>query len=123
MPRSVGSWMTALARVKADTAKRVIPAEGVNAGYALPDPNVIAGVEKEHTRGYMFTAYVRLRHILHYRMQSDAFEPLNAMAWRRILGIELHPSEGEGRSKEQHQEMKKELCECIEKGGLQVCNS
>lgn len=55
MPRSVGSWTTALARVKADTInkRRVIPAEGVNAGYALPDPNVIAGVKQDQTRGYM----------------------------------------------------------------------
>lgn len=124
VPRSIDSWTKALARVRADTTNmpKFVPAASINAGYALPDPNVIAGVESDTTRGYMFTAYIRLRHVLHYRLQSFAMEPLKANAWRRILGIELHPSEGDGRSKVQHQETKKDLCECIEKGGLQVCD-
>lgn len=124
MPPSLESWTKALTRVKAEVAKapKILPAPGINTGYALPDPNVIAGVDTDHTRGYMFTAYVRLRHVLHYRLQSSAFEPLKANAWRRILGIELHPIDGDGHSKAQHQETKKDLCACIEKGGLQVRN-
>lgn len=100
--------------------KRHKPPQGMQRGYALPDPNVIASVERDTTRGEQITMYLRLRPLLHYRLQSPAFQPLTAPEWRRVLGLELHTSSRDGWAAQIHAQVKADLSRCLTEGNMQV---
>ncbi len=120
MPRALPTWMAALKRAGGNRQPSGPLPSGVRRGYALPDPNVIANVENETTRAFMLLTYLKLRTILHYRLQSSVFEPLAAPVWRRVLGLELHGSKGDGWAAKAHEEVRQELSKCIEAGSMQV---
>ncbi|KAF8877215.1 hypothetical protein CPB85DRAFT_1164838, partial [Mucidula mucida] len=119
MPRALPTWMAALKRAGGNRQPSGPLPSGVRRGYALPDPNVIANVENETTRAFMLLTYLKLRTILHYRLQSSVFEPLAAPVWRRVLGLELHGSKGDGWAAKAHEEVRQELSKCIEAGSMQ----
>ncbi|KAF9013828.1 hypothetical protein BDZ89DRAFT_923027, partial [Hymenopellis radicata] len=57
--------------------------------------------------------------ILHYRLQSPAFKPWAAPEWRRVLGLEIHPTSGAGWASQAHEQIKADLTLCLTEGQLQ----
>ncbi|EEB94373.1 hypothetical protein MPER_06825, partial [Moniliophthora perniciosa FA553] len=88
------------------------------AGYALPDPNIIAATNNPVTRAAFFTALLKLRPLLLYRLSSPKFKPLSVNQWRVVLGIEVHGQNEKKPAFQRRQELQTLLQECIDEGGM-----
>ncbi|KAF9065616.1 hypothetical protein BDP27DRAFT_1424702 [Rhodocollybia butyracea] len=73
----------------------MLPCPGVNRGYILPEPAVLAGHENEFSRTQYFRTYVKLRPLLLYslRMVGPLLCQKKAANWRIYLGLEVHGGE------------------------------
>lgn len=120
MPLSLDGWSAALTAVGTEFDATVPTAAGVLRGSALPDPGVIASVEKDTTRAFMLTAYVKLRDVILYRLGSVSFEPLPAPVWRKVLTLELVTSSTDGtKTAKMRDDAKAHLIRCMAEGGMQ----
>ena len=95
MPLGIAAWTSALLAAGEGYDPMHPPLGGVDNGYALPDPNVLAGIGNDVTRGAFFTTWLKLRPALLYRLRSSAFRPFKASQWRRILGLEIYGTKSE----------------------------
>lgn len=69
MPRTLPNWMSASETVgRSFTNSQAIPVRGVDNGYALPDPNIIAVASVPATRAGLFCTWLKLREVCLYRM-------------------------------------------------------
>lgn len=120
MPSSLHWWTTALNVVGENFDAALHAPAGVSRGYAVPDPSVLASVERDTTRAFMLTAYLKLRSVILYRLSSTLFEPLPPPVWRKVLTLELISSSKEGtKTSKMRDDAKANLIRCMVEGGLQ----
>lgn len=84
VPPSIPSWRVALAALSFDQDHQ---REGVNAGYALPDPGLFVSPANDETKAQYLAMWLKIRDIMIHRLLSS-FEPLPNKLWRSILAIE-----------------------------------
>ncbi|KAL0567742.1 hypothetical protein V5O48_014255 [Marasmius crinis-equi] len=91
-------------------------------GYFLPDPQMIAVCGLESGRFETRTAYLqvwlKLRHVLCYRLRTPAVKPLGPSRWRTVLGIEKMGFK-EKRAAKQKAEVEEILVETLRSGNLE----
>ena len=64
--------------------------EGINQGYALPDPGLFLQPTNDATKATYFSTWLKLRSILLHRISrpQSNLEPLSNKMWRNLLSIE-----------------------------------
>lgn len=126
MPDGLSNWTSSSESVGRNFNNfQAIPIRGVDNGYALPDPNIIAGAAVTATRAGLFCTWLKLRDVCLYRMRSPSFRPLRSSQWRRILGLEVVGASTSSQTKasKDRAEMEALLQDCLVSGGMQVCYS
>ncbi|KAK1216699.1 hypothetical protein PQX77_020662 [Marasmius sp. AFHP31] len=77
------------------------PPPGLNNGYALPDPNIIAGTKNQATQAAFITTWLRLR-----------------AEWHVVLGMEVHGQKAHTQAAQSWNEIEKMLQECLDSGDM-----
>ena len=87
MPSSLPAWKEALAALS--RIQEEAP-EGVNAGYALPDPGLFLSTLKEETRASYFSMWLKVRDVVIYQICASclAIEPIGTKQWRNLLALQ-----------------------------------
>lgn len=85
VPPPIPSWRAALDTLSFNDQDH--HQEGVNAGYALPDPGLFVSPVSDDTKALYFATWLKIRDIMIHRLLSP-FEPLSNKSWRTILAIE-----------------------------------
>lgn len=95
MPYISSQWKDASKNVSKKFDLDMLPRPGVNRGYVLPEPAVLAGHESEFSRTKYFRTYVKLRPLLMYslRMVGPLLCQKKPADWRVYLGLEVHGGE------------------------------
>ncbi|KAK1234652.1 hypothetical protein PQX77_002145 [Marasmius sp. AFHP31] len=118
MPPPLPAWARASAQAGAGFDPNTRPPPGLNNGYALPDPNIIAGTKNEATQAAFITTWLRLRAVLLYRLRSPTFAPLKPKEWRVVLGMEVHGQKAHTQAAQSRKEIEKMLQECLDSGDM-----
>ncbi|KAK1227008.1 hypothetical protein PQX77_009970 [Marasmius sp. AFHP31] len=118
MPPPLPAWARASAQAGAGFDPNTRPPPGLNNGYALPDPSIIAGTKNEATQAAFITTWLRLRTVLLYRLQSPTFAPLKPKEWRVVLGMEIHGQKAHTQAAQSRNEIEKMLQECLDSGDM-----
>ena len=86
-PDSIPAWRDALASLSHMQEMRL---EGINQGYALPDPGLFLQPTNDATKATYFSTWLKLRSILLHRISrpQSNLEPLSNKMWRNLLSIE-----------------------------------
>ncbi|KAL0563367.1 hypothetical protein V5O48_018702 [Marasmius crinis-equi] len=91
-------------------------------GYFLPDPQMIAvcGLEsgRFETRIAYIQVWLKLRHVLCYRLRTPAVQPMGPSRWRTVLGIEKMGFK-ERKAAKQKAEVEEMLVETLKSGNLE----
>ena len=119
MPECLEAWASASEDIgrSVDVSKPAL--FGLVKGYAVPDPNMIAGFGTD-TMAYAFTTYLKLRDVILYRTTSRQFRPLPTSSWRQMLGLELHGRKEGGHHAQKRTQLREELMSCITDAKLEV---
>ncbi|KAL0563157.1 hypothetical protein V5O48_018920 [Marasmius crinis-equi] len=118
MPIFLPSWRKALESV----GQTFNPNEHkLPLGYFLPDPQMIAvcGLEsgRFETRTSYIQVWLKLRHVLCYRLRTPVVKPMGPSRWRTVLGIEKMGFK-EKRAAKQKAEVEEMLIETLKSGNL-----
>ncbi|KAG7097569.1 hypothetical protein E1B28_004906 [Marasmius oreades] len=117
MPQCLAPWKQASERV----GEHFNPNAYRNPlGYFLPDPQMIAvcGLESGNysTRTAYITVWLKLRHVLCYRLRTSSVTPLGPSHWRTVLGIEKMAFK-EKKAAKQKAEVEEMLMEILKNAG------
>lgn len=82
LPPALLAWRQAAVNFSETFTEPPRPPVGIVNGYALPDPNSIARRPEEFLQ-----TYIKLRGILHYRLNAIDYDLLSAKQWHKVLGI------------------------------------
>ncbi|KAL0063028.1 hypothetical protein AAF712_010051 [Marasmius tenuissimus] len=119
MPPPLPVWARASVQAGAGFDPNLRPPPGLNNGYALPDPNIIAGTRNQATQAAFITTWLKLRPVLLYRLQSPTFGPLKPKEWRVVLGMEVHGQKPNTQAAQSRNDIEKMLQECLDSGDME----
>ncbi|KAK1234307.1 hypothetical protein PQX77_002490 [Marasmius sp. AFHP31] len=120
MPVTLPTWGAASSQVGQHFDPNTPAIRGAHPGYALPDPNFVAGTANEVVRAQYVTTLLKLRPLLHYRLRSPTFSPLKPQQWRSIVGMEAHSTQTGTRVDARRIAMASMLKECLISGQMEV---
>ncbi|KAL0064097.1 hypothetical protein AAF712_008957 [Marasmius tenuissimus] len=118
MPSPLPVWARASLQAGTGFDPNMRPPPGMNNGYALPDPNIIAGTKNQATQAAFVTTWLRLRTVLLYRLRSPTFAPLKPKEWRVVLGMEIHGQKAHTQAAQSRNGIEKMLQECLDSGDM-----
>ncbi|KAL0059091.1 hypothetical protein AAF712_014192 [Marasmius tenuissimus] len=119
MPPPLPVWARASAQAGTGFNLNMCPPPGINNGYALPNPNIIAGTRNQATQAAFITTWLKLRPVLLYRLRSPTFEPLKLKEWHVVLGIEVHGHKPNTQAAQSQNNIEKMLQECLDSGNME----
>ncbi|KAL0572514.1 hypothetical protein V5O48_009456 [Marasmius crinis-equi] len=114
MPPALKNW----AKAAQDAGAGFDPNVSDPTGYALPDPNFIAGMQNTVTQAAFVTTWLKLRPVLLYRLQSPTFDLIPTKKWRVVLGLEVYGHESNTVAAKKRKEQQEMLQKCLDSGGM-----
>ena len=87
MPSSIPAWKDALIEL---SQLHDEPREGVNSGYALPDPGLLVSPQNDETKASYFSTWLKVHDVMIHRIHASrpSVDPIANRHWRHILGLQ-----------------------------------
>lgn len=90
MPLPLPNWAFALKQLSSlSTALDPRPITGLDGGYVVPDPNMIARASNPRTQAIYIHGWVQVRELFLYRLRYvESAKPLSNRIWKSVLGMD-----------------------------------